>query len=219
MAQVLYRLGDQQYEITERNKAPAPTREKQVASTKTPAVVHGDLVSCNDGCLCLYSETVAKMEKESSLPQTVIAVVGDTGSGKSSLLNALLQHGNILPTSGMRACTAVVVRVSGNESSDDYEADVEFLAEKEWTDELEMLLKELTGRGGKVRTQQPDPDTEAAVAWNKIRAVYGPFSADVTVERLRHQRSVTRMLGKTKHIALRSVIHMALYSLLINFIR
>jgi len=150
---------------------------------------------------------MSKMEQESTLPQTVIAVVGDTGSGKSSLLNALLEHGNILPTSGMRACTAVVVRVSSNESSDNYEADVEFLAEKEWMDELGVLLKELTGRTGKVRTQQPDPDTESAVAWNKIRAVYGPFSADVTLEKLRHQRLVTRMLGKTKHIKLRSVIY------------
>ena len=88
---------------------------------------------------------MSKMEEESSLPQTVIAVVGDTGSGKSSLLNSLLEHGNILPTSGMRACTAVVVRVSSNESTDMYEADVEFLAEKEWMDELELLLKELTG--------------------------------------------------------------------------
>jgi len=157
------------------------------------------------------SETVSKMEKESTLPQTVIAVVGDTGSGKSSLLNALLDHGNILPTSGMRACTAVVVRVSGNETSDNYEADVEFLAEKEWMAELEVLLKELTGRSGKVRTQQPDPDSESAVAWSKIRAVYGPFSADVTLERFRHQRSVTRMLGKTKHIVLRSVIRAVVY--------
>ena len=136
----------------------------------------------------------------------MIAVVGDTGSGKSSLLNALLEHGNILPTSGMRACTAVVVRVSNNDLSDTFEADVEFLAEKEWMEELEVLLKELTGRGGKVRTQQPDPDSESAVAWNKIRAVYGPFSADVTLEKFRYQRSVTRMLGKTKHISLRSVI-------------
>jgi len=146
------------------------------------------------------------MEKESSLPQTVIAVVGDTGSGKSSLLNALLEHGNILPTSGMRACTAVVVRVSSNETSDNYEADVEFLAEKEWMDELQILLKELTGRNGKIRTQQPDRDTEAAVAWNKIRAVYGLFSADATLDTFRCRRSVTCMLGRTKQIARRSVI-------------
>jgi len=155
------------------------------------------------------------MQSESTLPQTVIAVVGDTGSGKSSLLNALLEHGNILPTSGMRACTAVVVRVSSNESSDAYEADVQFLAETEWIDELQVLLKELTGRSGKLRTGQPDPDTEAAVAWNKIRAVYGPFSADMTLEKFRRQRSVTQMLGKTKHIALRTVICIVL---LINIV-
>jgi len=41
----------------------------------------------------LYSETVSMMERESSLPQTMIAVV--------SLLNALLEHGHIFPTSGM----------------------------------------------------------------------------------------------------------------------
>jgi len=49
----------------------------------------------------LYIETVSTMERESSLPQTMIAVVGDTRSGKSSLLNALLEHGHIFPTSGM----------------------------------------------------------------------------------------------------------------------
>jgi len=70
---------------------------------------------------------------------------------------------------------------------------------------LRAEISLLTGRTGKVRTQQPDPDTESAVAWNKIRAVYGPFNADVTLDKFRSQRSVTRMLGKTKHIAVRSV--------------
>ena len=73
-------------------------------------------------------------------------------------------------------------------------------------DELEVLLKELTGRSGKVRTGQPDPDMEAAIAWSKIRSVYGPFGADVTLEKFRRQKSVTQMLGRTKHISLRSVI-------------
>ena len=65
-----------------------------------------------------------------NLPQTVIAVVGDTGIGKSSLLNALLDESSLLPTSGMRACTAVVVEVSHNRRSANYEADITFLSEK-----------------------------------------------------------------------------------------
>ena len=154
----------------------------------------------------ICSETVSKMEKESSLPQTVIAVVGDTGSGKTSLLNALLEHGDILPTCGMRACTSVVVRISNNELSDSYEADVEFLARKEWTAEFRVLLKELTGPNGKLCLDIEPDSEESAVALNKVRAVYGPLSADMTLEKLQKQKSVTQMLGKTKHISLRSVI-------------
>lgn len=43
----------------------------------------------------------------------VIGVVGDTGAGKSSCLNALLGEEEVLPQSGMRACTACVVEVGG----------------------------------------------------------------------------------------------------------
>ena len=71
-------------------------------------------------------------EKLSVLPKTVIAVVGATGSGKSTLMNSLLDHVNILPTSGMQACTAVVVEVANNSASSDYEANIQFL-EKEVT--------------------------------------------------------------------------------------
>ena len=64
------------------------------------------------------------------MPSTVIAVVGDTGAGKSSLMNAVLDHAAILPTSGMRACTAVVVEINNNPHSLYYEADIDFLSEK-----------------------------------------------------------------------------------------
>ena len=139
------------------------------------------------------------MEKESSLPQTVIAVVGDTGSGKSTLLNAMLEHDDILPTSCMRACTSVIVRVSSNDSSDAYEADVEFLAKKEWMAELKVLLEQLNG------TLDVDPDSDSAVARHKVRAVYGRLSSDVTSEMLCQQTDVTQVLGTTKHFSLHSV--------------
>lgn len=144
--------------------------------------------------------------KEASLPTTVIAVVGDTGSGKSSLLNALFDIAGLLPTSGVRACTAVVVTVCENTTSSLYEADIEFLQESEWMNELKLLLKELTiHKTGLVCTKQPDPNSEAIVAWSKIRAVYGPFSKTVTIEQLARQRAVTRWLGRKQQIKHASV--------------
>ena len=64
--------------------------------------------------------------EDQKAPKTVIAIVGATGEGKSSLINALLDHRNVLPTSGMRACTSVVVEVVENTGSDLFEADIEF---------------------------------------------------------------------------------------------
>ena len=77
-----------------------------------------------------YREELKKLSSDNSLPETLIAVVGTTGAGKSSLMNALLDHANILPTSGMKACTAVVVQISDNRKNKDYEAEIEFLSEK-----------------------------------------------------------------------------------------
>ena len=75
-------------------------------------------------------QELAQIEKKLEFPKTIIAVVGDTGAGKSSLMNAILDHRSVLPTSGMRACTAVVVEVVENTTSDYLEADIEFLQRK-----------------------------------------------------------------------------------------
>jgi ribosome biogenesis GTPase A len=47
------------------------------------------------------------------VPRYLICVVGATGAGKSSLINALLDagEGGVVPTSGIRACTAVVTEI------------------------------------------------------------------------------------------------------------
>jgi hypothetical protein len=55
-------------------------------------------------------------------------VVGNTETGKSSLLNAMIDEYNVLPTSGIQACTAVVVKIQNNYKNDLYEADIEFLS-------------------------------------------------------------------------------------------
>ena len=46
--------------------------------------------------------------------KTVIGVVGNTGAGKSSVINAMLDEERLVPTNCMRACTAVVTEISYN---------------------------------------------------------------------------------------------------------
>lgn len=46
-----------------------------------------------------------------------VVVLGDTGAGKSSTLNAVIGERRLLPTNGMRACTAAIVEVRGARGS------------------------------------------------------------------------------------------------------
>jgi predicted GTPase len=77
-----------------------------------------------------HRKDLEELERKFSLSKTVIAVVGDTGAGKSSLMNAVLDQLDILPTSGMRACTAVVAEVISNTENQKYEADITFLSQE-----------------------------------------------------------------------------------------
>ena len=64
------------------------------------------------------------------------------------------------------ACTAVVTEISYHKEKT-IEADVSFLSEKEWRDELEILLDDLLDQDGTLR-RTTDLRTEAGVAWHKV---------------------------------------------------
>lgn len=75
------------------------------------------------------------LKAKSQRLRTVVAVAGATGAGKSSLINALLDEEKLLPTSGFRACTAVITEISYNESDDPrkaYRAEIEFISQDDW---------------------------------------------------------------------------------------
>jgi ABC-type glutathione transport system ATPase component len=76
-------------------------------------------------------------------------VVGSTGMGKSTLLNAIIGLRYILPTDDGRACTSVVIEVLWNPAEDPasiYKAKVIFLQESEWQSELEQLYQNIEER-------------------------------------------------------------------------
>ncbi|XP_064410326.1 nuclear GTPase SLIP-GC-like [Latimeria chalumnae] len=144
------------------------------------------------------SSQLSDLEQQVVPFQTSIAVVGDTGAGKSSLLNALVEEEEVLPTSSMKACTSVVVQVSQNSENEHYEADVEFFTEEEWDKELTTLIKDMKEECDNFKKFTPDPETEAAVAYSRVMAVYGKIAE---FHELKQIQEVTRHLGTVKHIS------------------
>lgn len=109
---------------------------------------------------------------------TVIGVVGNTGAGKSSVINAMLDEERLVPTNwlvitiryvhsqnlililltSMRACTAVVTEMSWNDRDGDhckYRAAIEFIQPEDWQNELRVLFAELLDANGNV-SDRPD---------------------------------------------------------------
>ncbi|WEW55281.1 hypothetical protein PRK78_000710 [Emydomyces testavorans] len=142
---------------------------------------------------------IEKLERKAKLNQRyVIGVVGETGAGKSSLINALLEEDRILPTNGMRASTATVVEISYNHESLRYRAEVEFISYEEWKDYLQILFGDIkdgnSSKGG----------DEYAIAGAMIKAVYGISPNDVhkySVEELVEHERVRGVLGQIEKFA------------------
>ncbi|KAM4689951.1 nuclear GTPase SLIP-GC, partial [Rhinophrynus dorsalis] len=143
----------------------------------------------------LTCKEIVALQQEPRLPQTHIAVVGDTGAGKSSLLNALLEQENVLPTSAMRACTAAVVEISRNPENG-YRAEVEFLSEEEWDSEMKALITDIKDKSGRLRKRPNKP--EARVAYNRVMAVYG-YIDELHV--LKADKTITKNLGKVENVS------------------
>ncbi|KAL1632351.1 hypothetical protein SLS56_003766 [Neofusicoccum ribis] len=156
-----------------------------------------------------WLQSIENLKKAAVRSRTVIGVVGNTGAGKSSVINALLDEERLVPTNCMRACTAVVTELSYNESDDEqsrYKADVEFIKPEDWYKELKVLFDEVLDGGGNIcKEATTNPDSEAGVAYAKIRAVYPSKTRDQLaeggLEALMRVTAVNNILGTTKHIA------------------
>ncbi|KAK9781876.1 putative Dynamin N-terminal domain-containing protein [Seiridium cardinale] len=138
---------------------------------------------------------------------TLIGVVGNTGSGKSSVINAILDEEMLVPTNCMRACTAVITEMSYNHSDNPaalYRAEVEFISTDDWKRELMQLYDDLVDSNGEVVRDSSNSETEAGVAWAKIKAVYPQETKDTLTKTnaaaLVNAPDVRMVLGSTRII-------------------
>ncbi|XP_068575214.1 nuclear GTPase SLIP-GC-like isoform X1 [Cebidichthys violaceus] len=101
----------------------------------------------------------------------VVGVFGKTGAGKSSLINAVIEVKNLLPSGNVSACTSVMIKVEANMHNSKYEANIEFITEKEWRDELGFSKNFLRDNADQESDQKGDDDCRDIV--EKLSALYG----------------------------------------------
>lgn len=68
------------------------------------------------------------------------------------------------------ACTAVVTEI-GYHNKKTVDADVSFLSEQEWRQELSVLLDDLVDEDGNIK-RSTDLRSDAGVAWHKVRLIF-----------------------------------------------
>lgn len=112
-----------------------------------------------------WLEQIAKVRDLAARTRTIVGVVGNTGAGKSSVINAMLDEERLVPTNCMRACTAVVTELSYNHlaGSKQYRAEIEFIREADWRRELEILYKELIDENGSISREANNPDSTYSI--------------------------------------------------------
>ncbi|KAI4087546.1 MAG: hypothetical protein LQ344_006699 [Seirophora lacunosa] len=107
----------------------------------------------------------------------------------------MLDEERLVPTNCMRACTAVVTEISYNYEEQPYCAEIEFITVDEWAKELRVLFQDLLDGEGNVSRECTNEDSDAGVAYAKIKAVY-PQKTKEDIAR----SSIEKMLSDVSHI-------------------
>ncbi|KAK2001920.1 hypothetical protein LX36DRAFT_652804 [Colletotrichum falcatum] len=173
-------------------------------SLKTPLALTASLPETQAST---WLKAINDVQARSLPPKTVVGVVGNTGAGKSSVINALLDEERLLPTNCLRACTASPTEISYNHSQNPeelYRSEIEFISLEDWKMELKTLFTDLLDDSGNISRDCTNEDSEAGIAYAKIRSVYPSKTkemiAESSPEKLANKPAVARVLGTVKKL-------------------
>ncbi|RYP90460.1 hypothetical protein DL770_003433 [Monosporascus sp. CRB-9-2] len=172
-------------EVVESNSVEDLERGTKVGITVLNGIIQrlNHAKDCRD--VSHWLQSMKDLLPQAKKPQYILGVVGSTGHGKSSLINALLQETQLVPTNCVRACTAVITEISWNPSDNPeerYVGNVEFISKEEWRYELDHLFSDLMQSNGSLTGDASNNATDAGVAWAKIHAVYPHITKEALAE-------------------------------------
>ena len=106
------------------------------------------------------------------VPRTVIAVVGKTGAGKSSLLNAVLDAA-VLPRGSTMSCTAIPTKIKFQLEST-YRAKIKIMRPEEWAEEIETAKRLLASDETDLDEPRQNKGASGALksALDRVRTIY-----------------------------------------------
>nr|VWP00731.1 Chimeric spermidine synthase/saccharopine dehydrogenase [Ganoderma boninense] len=129
-----------------------------------------------------FATEVASIKAEYK-PQVTVAVLGGETKVSIGMAGSIILLGSVINAADctvVLACTSVVTEISYNEKGT-HEADVHFLTEVEWRQEVLVLLQDLQEDSGEKDSDRFGPwrdcgsssgDATARIAWAKVHAVY-----------------------------------------------
>ncbi|KAK7450956.1 hypothetical protein Landi51_05272 [Colletotrichum acutatum] len=136
-----------------------------------------------------WVRAIEDLKARSRPSKTIVGVVGNTGAGKSSVINALLDEERLLPTNCLRASLSLRDRVYSVE---------------DWKKELKTLFTDLLDDSGNISRECANEDSEAGIAYAKIKSVYPNKTREMIAQsdpdRLVNEPAVARVLGSVKKL-------------------
>eukprot|EP00741_Cyanophora_paradoxa_P009784 tig00000147_g9480.t1 len=135
----------------------------------------------------------------------IAGVVGISGAGKSSCLNAVLGEGAVLPTSGVHACTASKIFMTRTEPAANeqcpFSAEVRFIDEGKWKKRVLALLDALRDEAGRLDVRRAGQEVKKER--QAVLAVYGRIAEWDELCKLPSWRKVQREIRQPKRATAR----------------